>query len=166
MTVFNDLLEIKEHRENAAEAEERRCGHRLEEAAVAQQRALAALADYRAWSARRERELYEAVIGRLVGLRDLEDLKQTVLALRDRERVLEQEAKDAEVVRAKAAQMFADAKAVHARAIVQKQKFVELAAVYLDELRVERERAEDRESEEFRAPERFADDEAADDEAA
>lgn len=152
MSVFAELLRIKEFRESQAETEARRRRAVLDEAVQALERGERRLEEYRAWSGRHELDLYAEICTRVVKLRDLDDLRGQVTDMRQQERNLEQGVRDAEKLRREAGAALDAAFAALREAGRQKNKFTELARIYSEEARLELERAEDLEMEEFRSP--------------
>lgn len=154
MSVFTELLRIKEFRESQAETEARRRRAVLDDAVQALERLERRLKEYRVWSGRHELDLYAEICTRVVKLRDLDDLRGKVTDMRQQERNLEQGVRDADKERHEAAAELDRAFAALRDAERQKNKFTELSRIYSEEARLELERAEELEMEEFRSPDR------------
>ena len=148
MTVFADLLSIKELRENRAEMDVRKQRDVLAEAVAKRDAAERCLAEFRQYALEHERALYEDLCRRIVRLRDLEQTQLEVLDLRNRERNHEEGLEQAELTRDNEQQHLEEAKVVHLQATKMKQKFVELVRVSSDEAAKEFEQKEDAEMEE------------------
>lgn len=150
MSMFGELLRIKRHRESRAEQEVARAGGELASRAAAREAAETALADYRDWAQRRERELYRDLCSRQVRLRDIEDAQFSVVELRGGERAKEAELDAAEKARQEAAAQLDRARVGHRDAVRMKEKFVELVQNFDQERLAELQRLEDLEMEEVR----------------
>lgn len=151
MTVFRELLRIKEFREGKAETEYIRCRQVAAQASAEVEAGRERLHSYRDWAARHEAGLYADLCKRLVRLRDIDDLYAEVYRLRDGERDLEARLHDAENAKQQAVQAMEQAGEALQQATRQRNKFVELASVYSEEARAELERREEAELEEFRS---------------
>ncbi|WP_142848234.1 YscO family type III secretion system apparatus protein [Telmatospirillum sp. J64-1] len=154
MSVFTELLRIKEFRETQAETEVQRRRVLLAEAAEAVETLNRKLEEYRIWSLEHERGLYADLCTRLVKLREIEELQHRVADLRNQERNLEQGILDAEKQRHQATSALDTAVERLRDAERQKGKFTELARIYSEEARLELERMEELEMEEFQTPDR------------
>ncbi len=148
MTIFVELLRIKEFREAKAETEASRARLSLADATGAEARANAALAEYRAFIDRRERELYADLCTRIVRLRDIEDVQMSVLDLRTGERAREDATVSARKAREQAAKALDEANETRRLATRQREKFVEIARSFDEERVRELQRVEDLEMEE------------------
>ncbi|MBG0775373.1 MAG: YscO family type III secretion system apparatus protein [Desulfovibrionaceae bacterium] len=153
---LKDLLRVRNFRETTAANEVAACRRRLEEA----ERAIAArtreLAEYHGWRVNREGELFDGITGRMVHLNDLDDLKQKIALLREREAEHEQRVLDAESERDKRQGEVATAQERHRTAARDKAKIEEHRKIWLEEERKAAEFAADKELEDFRAPDRDA----------
>lgn len=145
--VVEELLRIKEFREDLASTELRKRRHRLEEALKVLEAKRAELDGYRRWRVRREDELFDEIQGRLVRVRDLEDLKTDIALLRDKERLLEQYLTDAEKARQSAKEAVEAAIEALNAAIRATRKFEEFVGLWREQARRERERFEELELE-------------------
>lgn len=150
MSVYHELLQIKQFRETKAETEVRRHRALVAEANRAIEELQRKLEEFRIWSDSHELGLYDDLCTRLVKLREIEDLRDAVAELRNRERNMEQGVRDAEGKREEAARALDGAVEAHSDASRQTNKFKELSRVYSEEVRLELERQEDLEMEEFR----------------
>ena len=167
MSVFSELLSIKEFRESQAETEVRRRRALLEEAIRLVDELRRKLEEFRIWSVRKEDEMFDDICRRIVKLREIEALRNRISELRNEERNLEQGVIDAEEGQRRASAELDAAVNLLREAGRQKNKFMELARVFSEEARLELERAEEAELEEFRTRDRndeeWGDNEYADD---
>lgn len=90
MSVYHELLEIKQFRETQAETEVRRHRALVAEANRSVEELEHKLEDFRQWADNHERSLFDDLCSRLVKLREIEELRHAVAELRNRERNLEQ----------------------------------------------------------------------------
>ncbi len=150
MSIFVDLLRIKDFRERKAETELVRSRLSMSEATVALAQATEELDRFRSYSDRRERELYAALCERIVRLRDIEDVQWVVTDLRSGERSREEQQAAAAKARDTAASALAQASDTHRLASRSKEKFVEIARSFDEERLRELQRLEDLEMEEVR----------------
>ncbi|KAB0596018.1 type III secretion protein [Castellaniella defragrans] len=158
MNVFGELLAIKRFREGQAELAVARQRQALADAERQQARAREQLDEYRAWSRQRELDMYRELCGRLVRVRDIEDVMQGVADLRQGERDRETRAEQAAEQARHEAEALAGRRQAHREASRLVEKFVQLASLHAaDELR-ELERREDLEMEEAASVSRDRDD--------
>jgi type III secretion protein O len=158
MTIFRELLSIKDFRESRAELAVRKQRGILAEAIAARDAAEKQLNEFREYALRHERELYADLCRRIVRLRDLENAQLEVVDLRGRERSHEDTLSQSDHARNAEQQRLENAKHNHHEASKMKQKFVELAQIYSDENLKELERKEDAEMEEVAELRRERDD--------
>ncbi len=148
MSVFGELLAIKTFREGKAELAVRRqrlaLAHAVSECEVAQRR----LAQFRAHAQREEHRLFDDLCGAIVVLQAIQDVYQSVAAMRLQEHDHAELLDQAQAQQAQEQQMLDDAREVHAQATRMKEKFVELASAQALEQHRELERKEDAEMEE------------------
>ena len=148
MSIFKELLAIKAFREGQAESAMRMQRSIALEASDKREAAEALLARLLAEGVDKEHRMYRDLCERIVKLRDIENVQQSVAALRARElqqqdnvdaaiRVLDEENQKLDTVRA-----------AHKEASRQKSKFVDLSHNHTNELAREAERKEDLELEE------------------
>ena len=148
MSIFKELLAIKAFREGQAESAMRMQRSIALEASEKREAAEALLSRLLAEGVDKEHRMYRDLCERIVKLRDIENVQQSVAALRARElqqqdnvdaaiRVLDEENQKLDTVRA-----------AHKEASRQKSKFVDLSHNHTNELAREAERKEDLELEE------------------
>ncbi|MBS1196647.1 MAG: type secretion protein [Proteobacteria bacterium] len=148
MSIFDEILSIKNFRENRAELAMFKQRTVLEAAMAARDEAQKILSAFIEEALRREHNLYQDLCSRLVRLRDIESVQMEVVDLRHREHGYEENLVKSEQARTAEEQRLDEAKQCHQQAVIMKQKFVELVEVYNDEYMKQAERAEDAEMEE------------------
>lgn len=148
MTVFRELLAIKVFRENKAELAVRRQRTVWSEARDQAENAQRRLADFRDYAQRHERELFDDLCRRLVVLRDIELVHNSISMIREQDREHSTRLEKAQDLQAQEEHKLDDCKAAHQAATRMKEKFVELARVHALEVVREVERKEDQELEE------------------
>lgn len=85
MSALNQLLTIKEWRQQQAEIALVRQRQTVESAQSAVNLADEALEDYRVWATRREAAVYQELCSKVVRLREIEEARETVAELRQQE---------------------------------------------------------------------------------
>lgn len=148
MSIYAELLSIKQFREGKAATEVSRARSAVVRHHRDADSARAALQAWREEAAARERAWYADLCARIVRLRDIEAVQQGVAGLRATERERE-EAERAALRQLEAARAaLTSAQHTHAEALRMRDKFAELAEQYAGELAAEAERREDLEMEE------------------
>lgn len=150
-TMLDELLELKEYREEKAEMRLARSRLVLAEVTRRTDEARTALVEYRRWSAEHEVGLYGALYGQLVRLRQLEHLREDVVILRMREHSLAESLTKVEGERTQADGAVREARTAHEQATRIREKFVQLVEAQSEEIRLEDERREDLELEDLYA---------------
>lgn len=148
MSVFKELLSIKAFRESKAELEVRKQRQTLADAKASEREREQALERWREYALRHERDLYADLCRRVVQLRDIEQVQQSVVDMRGQERQHEERVREAAKLCAHEAARLDECKRVLGEAARAKRKFVELAQAHADEQIKELERREDAELEE------------------
>jgi len=148
MSVFRELLVIKNFRESRAELSLARQRQALLKAQSEEESARSVLTEFQDFAARREAMLYRDLCSRIVGLRDIEDVQHVIADLRKQKEERELELATAGQKREQEAGLLTEAQVVYQAAMRQKQKFVELAQAQADEAALEAERKEELELEE------------------
>ena len=148
---LEDLLKIRDSREQTATNRLAVSRHRMEEAEIRLQGKRRDLERFRSWRIQRETGLFDAVKKAPISLNELEKLKQTVQQLRGREAQLDLEMRQTETAKNEAAaQWEKDREAL--RAICRDhRKIREHKAVWFKEMQHKRALAAELELEEFRA---------------
>lgn len=148
MSVFDELLAIKRFRESQAEAAMRQQRLLLRDAIAAREAAEALLQRLLQEGLQTEHRLYQELCQRIVLLRDIEQVQQTVASLR-RQEAAQHEAVQASIqAQTQAQQLLNTARSAHQQASRQTSKFIDLARAYDATQALEAERKEDLEMEE------------------
>ena len=148
MKMLRDLLAIKRFREGQAEAAMRERRHALQQVQQERIDAEALLARLLAEGVLAEQQLYTDLCTRMVRLREIEDVYQSVAALRQREQQQQDALDAAQRALEEAAQRFDQARLQHKEAARQTSKFIDLASTFASVQALESERREDLEMEE------------------
>lgn len=148
MSIYAELLSIKQFREGKAAAEVGRARGTLAQRHRDADAARAALQAWREEAVARERAWYADLCARIVRLRDIEEVQQGVVGLRATEREREDAERAAQRQLEESRAALASAQRAHAEAARMRDKFAELAEQYAGELAAEAERKEDLEMEE------------------
>ncbi len=148
MKMLRDLLAIKRFREGQAETAMRQQRQAWLEAQAERQAAEELLARLLADGVLAEQRLYEDLCSRLVRLRDIDNVHQSVAALRQREQQQQDALEAARQALDTAQQALDQARQVHKEAARQTSKFVDLASSFAALDALESERREDLEMEE------------------
>ena len=147
--MLHELLKVKQIREKSARDEVQKRKYRLEESHRAVERTKEEFLEYVQWRGKEEQRLYDNIINTEVKQTDLDQLKQNIGLLREKDVLLEQAIAEArkKVVDAEAA--LEEAREEHAKAIQAVQKFEEFTAALDEDAAKEAARLEDLEMEEF-----------------
>ena len=148
MSVFRDLLRIKTFRENQAESRVRQARAVALDAQQAREAAEALLARLLREGHETEHRLYRELCERIVRLREIEDVQQAVVGLRQRETAQEDAVQAARGEETRTEQLLTAARDAHKEANRQKTKFIDLSNDYALSSAREAERKEDLEMEE------------------
>lgn len=148
MPILNDILAIKEFRENKSEMNVRKQRIVLAEAVAERDEAQDRLDEFREFAQRKELELFNDLCTRLVVLREIQDVQATVSELKGKTFEHVKVVETAEAKKEEEAQELDGRKAHYREASRLKQKFVELVHVHSLERLHEFERKEDAEMEE------------------
>jgi type III secretion protein O len=148
VAILNDILAIKEFRENKSEMSVRKQRIVLTEAVTEREAAQERLEQHREFAQRRELELFDELCTRLVVLRDIQDVQATVSELKGQTFEHVKLVESAETTREEETVELDERKAHYREASRLKQKFVELVHVHTLERLHEFERKEDAEMEE------------------
>jgi type III secretion protein O len=148
VSIFEDLLAIKAFRENQAESAVRQQRAVLQEAREAREAAETLLQRLMKEGLDHETQMYRDLCARIVRLRDIEEVQQTVASLRQREADQQTQVASAIQAQENAAKQLEVTRAAHQEAARQKSKFVDLARNHALSMMQELERKEDLELEE------------------
>lgn len=148
MSVFDELLAIKRFRENQAELAVARQRRRMVEADEAREQARIALETYQRQAQEHEQAMYSDLCQRLVRVREIEQVLESVALLRAGERDHEKTLQQAVEKLEQEVRELTSRRDQHQQAVRMTGKFVELARVYLDAFLKALEQKEDLEMEE------------------
>lgn len=148
MTMLNELLSIKSFRENKAELEVHMQRGVLERATARRDDSQRQLDDYRDWSERRERAMFQDLCSRTVLLKEIQEVQVDVSDMRVQEQGYARRHLSAEEERTREHDQLEMFKSAHADATRVRQKYVELVQVESDEIVRETERKADLDMEE------------------
>lgn len=163
--VLQDLLNIRNMREDDAAQAVTVAKYKVEEAARNIETKIKEKEEYVAWRLNREIELYDGIKGKQVKLKDLDELKERVFMLRQRDLAFEKAIDDARRAKADAEQAVEAAIQKHKASIKERQKIEEHKKIWLDEKLAEENDKQEKEAEDFtKRKDEDADDDADDDE--
>ncbi len=146
--MFDELLRIKAHREQTASSEVLRQKHLVEERARDLERSKADVERFYARRIDEEKQLFEAIRGQPVGLRDIDDMRQQVDLLRGREAQMQSEVMEAKQRLQEARQGLETARGRYREAVREHEKFKQLIATQREAEDLESIRREELELEE------------------
>ncbi len=163
MSVFEQLLRIREFREQRAQATVVSERAALQRAADARDAARTQLDDFKAHVRAREARLFDDLQARAVQVRDIQDVRYEVGQMKAQERAYAQALDQAEAKRVKQSEVLVTARAIHVEADRALQKIGEQVTVDHKEAARSREQAEEAEREDgvkTNQPDRGAHDDA------
>lgn len=150
--LLQDLVRVRQHREEQAGERVARARRVLKEAQAALARTRQALADYVVWRVGEERRMLDGLMRRVLKLGELADVRQDIALLRDREFELVDQVKQAEAAVTQAEARLEECRQQHAQAVRDLEKLFEHRALWQREVTHETERAEEAEFEDFSTP--------------
>lgn len=159
MEVIDDLLRIKQFREQKAEVALAKTRLALAAAVAALEQARAALTDCRNECDRRQRALYADLFARLVQRTDIDAVLVEVESMKEEIKRAEEVVEQKKTARDQAEKRCDDARLAHQLAMRGREKFTELSEQAGLLIQREGHRKEDSEMEEVRAPVAETDDE-------
>lgn len=148
-TDFERLLGLKESREQRAQSEARAHRLALEQAARHVEDCRETAESYSKHILEHQNARYDALQGRVVGLGDVDEVREDIAAMRRKESTLYLKIEEAEELRRVAFAALEEAKKALAETVRNAEKFRELVQVEQSEAAVQRQVAEDKELEEF-----------------
>ena len=148
MNLFDQLLPIKERRENNAARKVVAQRLALQEAETERDSAQRRLDDYHEYANTQEGRIFKALFERPVKLRDIEDAHAQVLAMRAKETDHREALQAAEAERVAHEKQLETDRTAHRFAVRKRDKFVDLADVFNQEVRAQAEYAAEAEIEE------------------
>jgi flagellar biosynthesis chaperone FliJ len=152
MNAVEDLLRIKQFRENRCEVALGAARHALVTADVALDEARRKLVEFTADCTRRERAMYADLCSRLVQRKEIDEVGHQVEQMRKEIVGYGDVVTQALERRSKAAAALETARQEHATSVREREKFTELSANIQAERSIELTRREDTEMEEVRIP--------------
>lgn len=150
--LLQDLVRVRQHREEQASQAVARARRQLNEANAALAAAQKRLAEYTVWRVEEERRKLDALMRRVLRMGELTDARQEIALLREREFDFVDQVKQAEAVVGKAEQHLDECRQKHAQAVRELEKLLEHKTLWQQETAREIERAEDLELEDFSGP--------------
>lgn len=147
---LDPLLSVRQYREEAAQNLLRQAERMAREAEATLREREKELERYRIWRVEEDDRRYEAIMGQLLSLDDLEEFKAGLGRLRDAELRREEDVTKAEQALTKARQAVDDAKSGLNKARRDTARILAHKNIWNETARLEAERKEDLESEEFR----------------
>ena len=147
---LEDLLRVRLFREDNAASEMSRRRTELESARALVVQRSKELEEYVEWRIRREEELYEEIIHKEVKLRSLDDLKQDIQLLREKQLVYEEKVREAERGVKDAEDALEQAHAAYLETVKDRQKIDEHKEIWAKETMKAAEADQEKEMEDFR----------------
>jgi hypothetical protein len=148
-TAFEQILEIKQRKEEQAQTAARAARLAAEQAARAVEERRSEAEAFSKELLVRQTRLYDGIEGKVCERRDVDDVREQVALLRAHETSLYEKIKEAEAARVKAAEALEAARAAHQQTLKNVEKFVLLVSVEQVQIAAEEQAGEDKEMEEF-----------------
>lgn len=161
--VLEDLLKVREFRQDAAAKEVTVAQYKLEEAEKLIHQKIKEKDEYLTWRKQREDQLYADIKGKNVSLRDLDDLKARIYMLRQRDLAFEKAIEDAKRAKQEAETKLEEAREAHKAAAKDRQKIEEHKKIWMEEAQLEEAEKEEKEMEDFQVKKKGFEDEDEDD---
>ncbi len=130
---LQDLLRVRNIREDNAANELARRRTEVEAAEKIVEQRKQELKEYTEWRIRREEELYQEIIEKKVQLKELDDLKQSIGLLREKEFVYEDRIREAERLLREAQEALEQAHEEYRAAVKNRQKIDEHKSIWAQE---------------------------------
>lgn len=150
--LLQDLVRVRQHREEQASEAVARARRQLNEALAALTKTQTDLADYTVWRVQEERRKLDGLMRRVLKLGELSDVRQEISLLREREFEFVDAVTQAEAAVEKAEVQLKECRQKHAQTVRELEKLHEHRTLWQREQDLELERAEDLELEEFSGP--------------
>ena len=147
---LEDLLRVRNFREDNAANELTRRRRAVEQAEQLVQQRKRELEEYIQWRINREEELYREVMQKPVQLKALDDLKQDIQLLREKEHLYEERIREAEKAVVQAKEALDQAQADYQAAVRDRQKIDEHKGIWAQETAKINEANQEKELEDFR----------------
>ena len=149
---LQDMVRVREHREDQATQAVTRAQRQLKEARAALERKQQELVDYTAWRLAEEKRLLDSLMRRQLKLGEISDVRATIGTFRDRELELKDEVVQHEKAVAKAETHLEECRQRQIQAVRDLEKLVEHRSIWQRARSLEQEIAEDLELEDFSGP--------------
>ena len=147
--MLDELIKVKQLREDKAIAALNEAQTLLEQRASAEEAKRQEQADYSLWRTRRKQELYQDIEGKSVSLKELEQMREQIESYRDRDLQLQDELVEAGRERESAQQAMETARQVRLSAYREVAKYEQYNQTLVDEEQREQERREEVEVEDM-----------------
>ncbi len=147
---LQDLLKVRELREEAASKAVAKAQDKLKACEQYLEKKRKELADYKEWRPQEEKRMYDKIMKKEISQEKLREVKADIAVLRDREVAIEKEVEEAEVAVQEAEQGLQKAKDDHKASMRELEKIKEHKDIWIEEAKKEEEFAMDKELEEFR----------------
>jgi flagellar biosynthesis chaperone FliJ len=148
-TAFEQILELKQRKEDQALTEVRGCRLALEQAARAVEQRRIEAEDFSHELMKRQGELYDELETKVCDRSDIDDVRETIAGMREQESVLYTKVEEAEAERVKAAEALEAARIAHLQSVKNVEKFRQLVTIERTEAEAAEQEREDKEMEEF-----------------
>jgi hypothetical protein len=148
-TAFEQILELKQRKEDQAQAEARARRLALEQAAREVELRRVEAETFSQELIVRQAELYDGLERKVCGRAEIENVREEIARLRGHESALYQKIDEAEVERAKAAETLETARLAHLQSVKNAEKFNQLVSIEQTEAALAEQAGEDKELEEF-----------------
>ena len=148
-SAFEQILEIKQRKEEQAQTEARAARLAAEQAARAVEERRSEAEAFSRELLVRQAKLYDELESKVCERGEVEDVREEIARLRGHEASLYEKIKEAEAARVKAAEALEAARAAHLQTIKNVEKFVQLVSIEQAEVAAEEQAGEDKEMEEF-----------------
>jgi hypothetical protein len=149
---LQDMVRVREHREDQATQAVTKAQRQLKEARDALARKQQELKDYTAWRIAEEDRLLDSLMRRQLKLGEISDVRALIGTFRDRELQLTDEVVQAEKAVTKAEAHLEECRQRQVKAVRDLEKLVEHRVIWQRERTAEQELAEDLELEDFSGP--------------
>ncbi|MCH2204077.1 MAG: type III secretion protein [Fuerstiella sp.] len=147
--VLQDLLQVRQFREDGAATAVTRQRLRVDEAQKTVEDRRRELAEYTQWRIAQEKKLYDDIIDHRVQMKDLDDLKLKIQSLRDRELTFQDSIRLAEQELVNEQKKLLDSQHAHREAVKNREKLEEHKGMWLVEVEREVENGMEKELEDF-----------------
>jgi chromosome segregation ATPase len=149
---LQDMLRVRQHREDEANQAVSRARRRLAEARAAVERKQQELKEYAAWRVAEEKRLLDSLMRRPLLVGEITDVRATIGTFRDRELELNDEVVQAEKAVLQAELHLEECRQRQVKAVRDREKLSEHRTLWLRDRALEQEMTEDLELEDFTGP--------------